>query len=109
MGDEARAPRSARRSLLAAVGTTVAVTWLNPHVYLDIAIVGTIANGYGDARWLFGAGIGLASVIWFTALGFGARLLAPVFARPTAWRILDAAIALVMTTLAVLVALPLFA
>lgn len=108
-GDETAAPRTSRRSLLAAVATAVGVTWLNPHVYLDIAIVGTIANGYGDARWLFGAGIAAASVIWFTTLGFGARMLAPVFARPRAWRILDAAIAVVMLTLAVLVALPLVA
>ncbi len=98
-----------RRSLAAAVATCLAVTWLNPHVYLDMAIVGTLANGHGDARWLFGAGMGAASVLWFTSLGFGARALAPVFARPLAWRILDAAIALVMLTLAVLVALPLFA
>ncbi|AYF98156.1 LysE/ArgO family amino acid transporter [Protaetiibacter intestinalis] len=98
-----------RRSLLTAVATCLAVTWLNPHVYLDIAIIGTIANGHGDGRWLFGAGIVAASVLWFTTLGFGARALAPVFARPLAWRILDGAIAAVMLTLAVLVALPLLA
>lgn len=100
---------SRRRSLLAAVGTCLAVTWLNPHVYLDMTLVGTLANGHGDARWFFGLGIGVSSVLWFATLGFGARALAPVFARPLAWRILDAAIALVMLTLAVLVALPLFA
>jgi len=97
-----------RRSLVTAVATTLAVTWLNPHVYLDIAILGSIANTHGDARWLFGLGIGIASVTWFTTLGLGARALAPLFARPLAWRILDAAIAVVMVTLAVLVALPLF-
>ncbi len=99
---------SRRRSLLAAVATCLAVTWLNPHVYLDIALVGSLANSHGDARWLFGAGIGVASVLWFTTLGFGARMLAPVFARPLAWRVLDGVIAVVMLTLAVLVALPLF-
>ncbi|TPX02776.1 amino acid transporter [Schumannella luteola] len=99
---------SRRRSLLAAIGTCLAVTWLNPHVYLDIAIVGSLANSHGDARWLFGAGIAAASVLWFTTLGFGARMLAPVFARPLAWRILDALIAVLMLTLAVLVLLPLF-
>lgn len=99
---------SRHRALAAAVGTCLAVTWLNPHVYLDMAIVGTLANGHGDARWLFGAGMGVASVLWFTTLGFGARALAPVFAHPLAWRILDGAIAVVMLTLAVLVALPLF-
>ena len=97
-----------RRSLITAVATTLAVTWLNPHVYLDIAILGSIANTHGDARWLFGLGIGIASVTWFTTLGLGARALAPLFARPLAWRILDGAIAVVMLTLAVLVALPLF-
>jgi len=99
---------SRRRSLLAAVATCLAVTWLNPHVYLDMTIVGSLANSHGDARWFFGLGIGAGSVLWFTTLGFGARMLAPVFARPLAWRILDGAIALVMLTLAVLVALPLF-
>jgi len=98
---------SRRRALAAAVLTCLAVTWLNPHVYLDMAIVGTLANGHGDARWLFGAGMATASVLWFTTLGFGARMLAPLFARPLAWRILDGAIAVVMLTLAVLVALPL--
>ncbi len=98
---------SRRRSLLAAVATCLAVTWLNPHVYLDIAIIGSLANSHGDARWMFGAGIAAASAVWFTSLGFGARMLAPVFARPLAWRILDGAIALVMLVLAVLVALPL--
>lgn len=106
--DVAPGAAAQRRSLAAAVATCLAVTWLNPHVYLDMAIVGTLANGHGDARWFFGAGMGLGSVLWFTTLGFGARALAPVFARPVAWRILDAAIALVMLTLAFFVALPLF-
>lgn len=105
--DRAPDAGAARRSLLAAVATCLAVTWLNPHVYLDLAIVGSLANSHGEARWFFGAGMGLGSVLWFTALGFGARMLAPVFARPRAWRILDGAIALVMLTLAILVALPL--
>jgi L-lysine exporter family protein LysE/ArgO len=106
--DTAPDAASRRRSLLAAVATCLAVTWLNPHVYLDMTIVGSLANSHGDARWFFGLGIGVGSVLWFTTLGFGARALAPVFARPLAWRILDGAIALVMLTLAVLVALPLF-
>lgn len=97
-----------RRSLLAAVGTCLAVTWLNPHVYMDITLVGSIANSHGDARWLFGAGVAAASAVWFTTLGFGARVLAPLFARPLAWRILDGAIAIIMLTVAVFVALPLF-
>lgn len=88
--------------LWAVVGTTVALTWLNPHVYLDtVVLLGSIASTHGSDRWWFGAGAGLASIAWFTALGLGARLLAPVFARPIAWRILDGLIAVVMLSIAV--------
>ncbi len=82
--------------------TAVALTWLNPHVYLDtVLLLGTIAAGQGDLRWAFGAGAGLGSLLWFSALGFGARLLAPVFAKPGAWRVLDAVIAMVMAAIGV--------
>jgi L-lysine exporter family protein LysE/ArgO len=92
----------ARAGLAATVGTCLALTWLNPHVYLDtVVLLGSTASTYGRERWAFGAGAGLGSVVWFAALGFGARLLRPVFARPAAWRALDAAIALVMAALAV--------
>jgi L-lysine exporter family protein LysE/ArgO len=91
-----------RASLAATVGTTLALTWLNPHVYLDtVVLLGSIANTHGDGRWWFGVGAVLGSVIWFTALGYGARLLQPVFAKPAAWRVLDAIIAVVMVALAV--------
>jgi L-lysine exporter family protein LysE/ArgO len=92
-----------RLSVGAAVGTAFALTWLNPHVYLDtVLLLGSVAAGHGpDGRWAFGVGAGLASILWFTALGFGARVLAPVFARPTAWRVLDGAIAAVMVVVAV--------
>jgi L-lysine exporter family protein LysE/ArgO len=96
-----------RPTLLAIVGTTLALTWLNPHVYLDtVVLLGSVANTHGDQRWAFGAGAMLGSVLWFTALGLGARLLAPVFARPVAWRVLDGAIAIVMVVLAVGLVLP---
>jgi len=89
-------------SALAVAATSLALTWLNPHVYLDtVLLLGTVAGTHGEARWAFGAGAGLGSVLWFSALGFGARLLAPLFARPTAWRVLDAIIALVMIALAI--------
>lgn len=93
-----------RTSVGAAVGTALALTWLNPHVYLDtVLLLGSLAAAYGEGgRWAFAAGAGTASIVWFAALGFGARLLAPVFARPVAWRVLDGAIALVMGVLAVL-------
>ena len=90
------------RSLAATVGTCLALTWLNPHVYLDtVVLLGSIANTHGDLRWWFAAGAALGSILWFFALGFGARLLQPVFARPAAWRVLDGIIAVVMAALAV--------
>ena len=80
----------------------VAVTWLNPHFYLDaVLMLGTVANSFGTDRWWFLAGTLVASVLWFFGLGFGARLLRGLFARPTAWRVLDSAIAVVMGTLGV--------
>jgi L-lysine exporter family protein LysE/ArgO len=91
-----------RAGLAATVGTCLALTWLNPHVYLDtVVLLGSMASTFGEHRWQFAAGAGLGSVLWFTALGFGARLLRPVFARPAAWRVLDGGIAVVMTALAV--------
>ena len=91
-----------RAGLAATVATCLALTWLNPHVYLDtVVLLGSMASTYGEHRWQFAAGAGLGSVLWFAGLGYGARLLRPVFARPAAWRVLDAGIAVVMTALAV--------
>lgn len=85
-----------------AVSTSLALTWLNPHVYLDtVVLLGSIATTHGGQRWWFAAGAATGSAAWFAGLGYGARLLRPVFARPVAWRVLDAAIAIVMTVLAV--------
>ncbi len=99
---------AARTTLASAVLTCVALTWLNPHVYLDtVVLLGSLGTAHGDpGRWYFGLGAVLASTIWFAALGFGARFLAPVFARPVAWRILDAGVALLMLALAVLLVVP---
>jgi L-lysine exporter family protein LysE/ArgO len=84
----------------AALAACLAFTWLNPHVYLDtVVLLGAVAAQY-DNRAAFGAGAILASFAFFFALGYGARALAPVFARPLAWRILDAAIGLTMFALA---------
>ena len=89
-------------SLRSAVVRVTALTWLNPHVYLDtVVLLGSMASTYGEHRWEFATGAGVGSIVWFTALGFGARLLRPVFARPAAWRVLDGGIAVVMTALAV--------
>jgi L-lysine exporter family protein LysE/ArgO len=92
----------AKTSLAVVASTALALTWLNPHVYLDtVVLLGSIASTHGDDRWWFGAGAGLGSILWFTGLGLGARLLAPVFARPVAWRVLDGLIAVVMLVIAV--------
>jgi L-lysine exporter family protein LysE/ArgO len=90
-------------SLRSVVLTVLALTWLNPHVYLDtVLLLGSVANTHGDdGRWLFAAGAGAASIAWFAALGFGARLLAGVFAKPLAWRILDGVIAATMIAIGV--------
>lgn len=91
----------ASTSLRTALATALALTWLNPHVYLDtVVLLGSIGATYGDSRWVFGLGAAVGSVVWFTALGFGSRLLRPLFAKPLAWRFLDAAIALVMFAIA---------
>ena len=91
-----------RTGLLATVGTCLALTWLNPHVYLDtVVLLGSMASTYDEHRWQFAAGAGLGSTVWFVGLGYGARLLRPVFARPRAWRVLDGGIAVVMSALAV--------
>lgn len=94
-----QAPRTAG----SVVATTLALTWLNPHVYLDtVVLLGSLANEHGpDARWVFAAGAVTASILWFTALGYGARLLARVLADPKAWRVVDVVIAVVMAVLAV--------
>jgi L-lysine exporter family protein LysE/ArgO len=87
----------------ATAATCLALTWLNPHVYLDtVVLLGAIANTHHGQRWPFAAGAAVASATWFFSLGYGARLLRPVFARPTAWRILDSGIAAVMLTLGTL-------
>ena len=83
-----------------ALVQTAAFTLLNPHVYLDtVVLVGTVGAQMGQARWLFAGGAAGASVLWFTSLGYGARLLAPVFARPRAWQVLDALIGVTMLLL----------
>lgn len=92
-----------RMPLRQAVLTTLALTWLNPHVYLDtVLLLGSIANSHpGSERWAFAGGAAAGSLLWFGALGYGARLLSGVFARPRAWMILDIVIAIVMITLGV--------
>nr|WP_082652733.1 LysE/ArgO family amino acid transporter [Aureimonas sp. AU12] len=90
-------------SLKAAAATCLGLTFLNPHVYLDtVVLIGSLSARYGftEQRIAYAAGAMTASFAWFFALGYGARLLAPLFARPGAWRILDGLIAFVMASLA---------
>lgn len=91
------------RRRVAILGACLAFTWLNPHVYLDtVLLLGSLAAAQGDpGRWWFGAGASLGSILWFAALGVGARYLAPLFRRRGAWRVLDAGVAVVMVALAV--------
>lgn len=85
-------------SVRAAVSTTLALTFLNPHVYLDtVLLLGGIAGQFPAAQRLwFGVGAALASFTWFYALGYGAGWLAPLFRRPFTWRVLDGLIAAIM-------------
>ncbi|MDE1159206.1 MAG: LysE/ArgO family amino acid transporter [Neorhizobium sp.] len=85
-----------------AVAACLAFTFLNPHVYLDtVVLLGSLSAAFkGVERVAYGAGAALASFVWFFALGYGARLLAPVFAKPAAWRVLDLVIGIVMGLIA---------
>jgi L-lysine exporter family protein LysE/ArgO len=88
----------------AALAQAAAFTLLNPHVYLDtVLLVGSIGAQHPKAaQGAFIAGAAIASALWFSALGFGARWLSPLFARPAAWRVLDGLIALTMAAIALL-------
>lgn len=91
------------------VNACLAFTLLNPAVYLDtVVLVGSVANADRGHQWWFGAGAAGASVVWFAAIGFGAGLLAPLFARPRAWRWLDVFTAVVLSAVGCHLALPLF-
>jgi L-lysine exporter family protein LysE/ArgO len=101
-----RADNQVTSTLRAAVLTALALTWLNPGVYLDtVLLLGSVANTHPGQQWVFAAGAAFGSVAWFLGLGFGARILGPAFARPIAWRLLDIAVAIVMTTIGLRLAL----
>jgi L-lysine exporter family protein LysE/ArgO len=86
--------------------TCAALTFLNPHVYLDtVVLLGALANEHRDERWLFGVGAVAASAVWFVSLGLGARQLAGLFSKPLTWRILDGLIAIMMIGLGMSLAL----
>ncbi len=95
--DAAKGASSGRSVVL----TALALTYLNPHVYLDtVLMLGNIANQQGTMRWWFAAGAGTASVVWFTGLGFGGRALAPYLAKPKVWRVIDILIGCTMLVIA---------
>ncbi len=90
-------------SLGAAITTAAALTYLNPHVYIDtVLLLGSIGNQFGGDRWLFAAGAAAGSVIWFFSLGFGAKLLSRYVTKPAFWKYLDISIGFVMLGIAVL-------
>ncbi|WP_245412264.1 LysE/ArgO family amino acid transporter [Notoacmeibacter ruber] len=98
---ESSAGRDKSGGLAAAMAACLAFTFLNPHVYLDtVLLLGSLSARYdGAGRTAYGAGAMAASFVWFFALGYGARLLSPVFARPKAWRVLDGLIGIIMAAI----------
>ena len=92
---------AAEQTARSAIMTCLALTWLNPHVYLDtVVLLGAVAAQYGADRWNFGFGAVFGSLVFFVSLGYGARVLQPFFTRPVAWRILDFAVGIVMWSIA---------
>ena len=100
-------PSDAAPARLAEVLVTcAALTFLNPHVYLDtVVLLGALANEHHDQRWLFGIGAVTASAVWFVGLGLGARRLAGLFSTPNTWRVLDSLIAVTMIGLGLMLAI----
>ncbi|MFA9230918.1 MAG: LysE/ArgO family amino acid transporter [Microgenomates group bacterium] len=101
-GGEALKPSAGQSaSLLSVVTTCLVLTWANPHVYLDtVVLIGSIAAQYDPHRLAFGVAAALGSLSFFTALGYGARLLAPVFAKPKAWVVLELIVGVTMWAIA---------
>ncbi len=94
------------KTLTGAIAGIAAVTWLNPHAYLDtVVLVGSVAASYGEQRWWFTAGAILASAVWFGTLAAGARAFSRRLARPATWTIIDALTGLVMIGIAIKLAL----
>ena len=100
-GDALRPAAGTGANLRRTLATVLLLTWANPHVYLDtVVLLGAISAQYTPQHWIFGAGAMTGSFAFFTALGFGARLLAPLFANPKAWVWLEAIIGLTMWIIA---------
>ena len=97
-----RGGRQGQLSLASTLRRILALTWLNPHVYIDtMVLLGSIANSRGPVdRWWFAVGALVASTLWFLGLGFGARFAAPLLTTPRAWQVLDLLIAATMLAVA---------
>ena len=105
-GEVLTATGKTSRSLAATLATCLAFTWLNPHVYLDtVVLIGLVSARWEGQQLAFGTGAVLASFTFFFGLGYGARLLAPFFARPGSWRVLDAGVGATMWFIALGLAL----
>ena len=93
------------KSATKVITTVLAMSLLNPHVYLDTVIfVGGVGNTFGESRWFFAYGAMLASLVWFTGIGYGAKAASRFMSRPIFWKVLDGVIAAIMFTLAVTLA-----
>ncbi len=101
--DALRAADRDTASRRTALVTALALTWLNPHVYLDtVLLLGSLAQQHGESgRWWFAAGAGVASLVWFVGLGYGARRASGLLTSPRAWQVLDVVIGLTMLGIAV--------
>ena len=101
-GGEKLLPSSANAaSAISVAGTCLVLTWANPHVYLDtVILLGSMSAQYAPHAYAFGAGAAASSLAFFSALGFGARLIAPVFADARSWVVLDIIIGTTMWTIA---------
>jgi L-lysine exporter family protein LysE/ArgO len=90
------------KSIGKVIATVVTLSLLNPHVYLDTVIfVGGVGNTFGENRWYFALGAMLASLVWFTSIGYGAKSASRFMSKPIFWKVLDAVIAVIMFALAV--------
>lgn len=96
-----KANAESQNSIVKVISTCLAFTWLNPHVYLDtVVLLGSISTQYQPEHWKFGIGAVFGSFVFFFSLGYGARVLAPIFAKPKAWKILELLVGVMMLSIA---------
>jgi L-lysine exporter family protein LysE/ArgO len=92
-------------SVKTVVLTSLGLTFLNPHVYLDtVILLGSIGNQFGPDKWWFALGGVVASIVWFSSIGFGARAASRFMAKPVFWKVLDLVIAAIMFGIAIMLA-----